>query len=76
MNFGIVINHAYDYQSILYYDLRDYAAEWSTQIDDLTTGLNKDCFFQMGWIGTAFSTELNGDSFFDWIEWERLFQMG
>jgi hypothetical protein len=25
-------------------------------------------------IETAFSAELNGDGFFSWIEWKRLFQ--
>jgi hypothetical protein len=25
-------------------------------------------------MGTAFSTGLNGDGFFDWVEWGRLFQ--
>jgi hypothetical protein len=24
----------------------------------------------------AFSNELNGDGFFGWVEWERLFRLG
>jgi hypothetical protein len=27
-------------------------------------------------MGTAFSKELNGDGFFKWVEWGRLFQLG
>jgi hypothetical protein len=27
-------------------------------------------------MGTAFSAELNGDRFFSWVEWGRLFQLG
>jgi hypothetical protein len=27
-------------------------------------------------MGTAFSDGLNGDGFFKWVEWGRLFQMG
>ncbi len=30
----------------------------------------------MGWLGTAFSNGLNGDGFFRWVGWGRLFQMG
>jgi hypothetical protein len=26
-------------------------------------------------MGTAFSKELNGDGFFEWVEWERLFHV-
>jgi hypothetical protein len=29
----------------------------------------------MGWMGTAFSNGLNGDGFFEWVEWGRLFHM-
>jgi hypothetical protein len=27
-------------------------------------------------MGTAFSAGLNGDGFFKWVEWGRLFQVG
>jgi hypothetical protein len=27
-------------------------------------------------MGTAFSAGLNGDGFFKWVEWGRLFQLG
>jgi hypothetical protein len=27
-------------------------------------------------MGTAFSDGLNGDGFFKWVEWERLFRLG
>jgi hypothetical protein len=58
----------YDYQSILLWSTqlggqRSWvvnAAEWSTQLDGLT----------------AFSAGLNGDGFFKWVEWGRLFQLG
>jgi hypothetical protein len=29
----------------------------------------------MGYMGTAFSNELNRDDFFKWVKWDRLFQM-
>ncbi len=28
------------------------------------------------YLGTAFSAELDGDGFFIWVEWERLFRLG
>jgi hypothetical protein len=32
--------------------------------------------FQMGWMGTAFSNELDGDGFFNWVGWGPLFYLG
>ncbi len=46
-----------------------FAAEWATQLG----GLHIWAGYAAGW--SAFSTELNGNGFFMWVEWERLFYL-
>jgi hypothetical protein len=67
MSYCIIINNVYDCQSSR---LSDQRAGWSTHWVVIAVAGEREWFTQ------AFSTELNENGFFKWVEWRRLFRPG